>query len=264
MGKRTALSAAEMAYIGDRWDRLLLWQSGELRMERNESSRLHRFLAAQEQANVFRVNGLPGDREFYGVSAEDADDPIYSAQSFLLVHDWSAAFGEAMDGVVNQDLNQPYPVCAFEMRISGVSLIGVSHTRPESWPALEVYADIGSDMWVGIDPNENVFLYASRQVQAALIAMDAQIADSELISPPDALNRKRIKLKKRPLPVYRVVRLARSGSTSGASGDGLSGRHPRLHFRRGHWRHYEDRKTWINWTLVGNPDLGFIDKHYKL
>jgi hypothetical protein len=33
---------------------------------------------------------------------------------------------------------------------------------------------------------------------------------------------------------------------------------------RGHWRHYERHKTWIKWTLVGDPDLGFVDKHYRL
>lgn len=37
-----------------------------------------------------------------------------------------------------------------------------------------------------------------------------------------------------------------------------------MHFRRGHWRHYQDHRTWIKWCLVGDPDLGFVDKHYKL
>lgn len=37
-----------------------------------------------------------------------------------------------------------------------------------------------------------------------------------------------------------------------------------LHFRRGHWRHYGEYKTWIKWMLVGDPELGFVDKMYKL
>jgi hypothetical protein len=41
-------------------------------------------------------------------------------------------------------------------------------------------------------------------------------------------------------------------------------RSPRLHFRRRHWRHFVNHKTWIKWTLVGDPDLGFIDKDYRL
>jgi hypothetical protein len=30
------------------------------------------------------------------------------------------------------------------------------------------------------------------------------------------------------------------------------------------WRHFVSHKTWIKWTLVGDPDLGFIDKEYRL
>ena len=38
----------------------------------------------------------------------------------------------------------------------------------------------------------------------------------------------------------------------------------RLHFVRGHWRRYEEHKTWIRWRLRGDPDLGFIDKSYRI
>jgi len=33
-----------------------------------------------------------------------------------------------------------------------------------------------------------------------------------------------------------------------------------------HWfdSHLEFVKTWIRWMLVGDPDLGFIDKHYRV
>lgn len=41
-------------------------------------------------------------------------------------------------------------------------------------------------------------------------------------------------------------------------------RHVRMHFRRGHWRHYQEHRTWIKWMLVGDPDLGIIEKHYRL
>lgn len=38
----------------------------------------------------------------------------------------------------------------------------------------------------------------------------------------------------------------------------------RLHFRRSHWRHYVSHKTKIPWTLVGDPNLGFVEKEYRL
>lgn len=39
---------------------------------------------------------------------------------------------------------------------------------------------------------------------------------------------------------------------------------PRLHERRGHWRNLSDgRKVWVRDCLVGNPDLGVVEKDYR-
>lgn len=40
---------------------------------------------------------------------------------------------------------------------------------------------------------------------------------------------------------------------------------PRLHERRGHWRTIADgRKVWVRDCLVGDPDLGVVEKDYLL
>ena len=40
---------------------------------------------------------------------------------------------------------------------------------------------------------------------------------------------------------------------------------PRLHERRGHWRTLADgRKVWVRDCLVGNPDLGVVEKDYRV
>jgi hypothetical protein len=40
---------------------------------------------------------------------------------------------------------------------------------------------------------------------------------------------------------------------------------PRLHERRGHWRTIAGgRKVWVRDCLVGNPDLGVVEKDYKI
>lgn len=40
---------------------------------------------------------------------------------------------------------------------------------------------------------------------------------------------------------------------------------PRLHERRGHWRNLSDgRKVWVRDCLVGNPDLGVVEKDYRV
>lgn len=75
------------------------------------------------------------------------------------------------------------------------------------------------------------------------------------------------------------VSLARRNRRAYGGNGQDTGVHYRLHFRRGHWSHYSNpgageiqftdegylrSKSWINWMLVGDPDPGFVDKHYKL
>lgn len=51
------------------------------------------------------------------------------------------------------------------------------------------------------------------------------------------------------------------------AGVALGGTHasPRLHERRGHWSKLEGgRQVWVRDCLVGNPDLGVVEKDYKL
>lgn len=73
---------------------------------------------------------------------------------------------------------------------------------------------------------------------------------------------------KMPLYDYHVVSLAarkRYAARLPEPGDqDVERRHVRLHFVRGHWRHYENHKVFIKWHMRGDPDLGFIDKEYRL
>jgi hypothetical protein len=93
------------------------------------------------------------------------------------------------------------------------------------------------------------------------------------------LNKHRAKAGKTPVRSYNVVRLHRK-HTVRSECTTPTGRRVRCHYRRGHWRHYElpssgaeqvvDKdgilrsRTWINWMLVGDIDLGFVDKEYRL
>lgn len=63
---------------------------------------------------------------------------------------------------------------------------------------------------------------------------------------------------------HHVISLANRRNRPAALGGDGSSRRRRLHFRRGHWRHFETHKTWIKWMLVGDPDLGFVEKEYRL
>ena len=77
------------------------------------------------------------------------------------------------------------------------------------------------------------------------------------------VKQKRASKGKPPLTDFHIVELNRRPRAS-SSVVGTTDAKLRLHFRRGHWRHFDTHKTWINWTLVGNPDLGWIDKEYRI
>jgi hypothetical protein len=110
------------------------------------------------------------------------------------------------------------------------------------------------------------FKNAGAQIRAICIALDAEVATHTVVRAPHKLNVKRERDGKCPLFDYRVVSLSRRSRALGMprSTLGQTPTRKRLHFRRGHWRHYAEFKTWVRWTLVGNPELGFIDHEYRL
>ncbi len=107
--------------------------------------------------------------------------------------------------------------------------------------------------------------FVGSQIRALSIALDAEVAIKEVTRAPNKLNRVREKAERVPVPNHYVVSLAKRSRAApmAVSHEGEHGKR-RLHFRRGHWRHFETHKTWIRWMLVGNPDLGFVDKEYRV
>lgn len=113
-----------------------------------------------------------------------------------------------------------------------------------------------------------LYTLIDRQVRAVGVALDAQVAVRTAVRMPYKSNQPpKGPAKPKPFYSYHTVSLARRGARLEArEDDGLQvpGPKRRLHFRRAHWRHFDGWKTKVNWTLVGDPDLGFVDKHYKL
>jgi hypothetical protein len=141
---------------------------------------------------------------------------------------------------------------------------------PKRWVTIGrfVAGDIGGVFCDNIPNQERAKPLADmllQQVRASCVGMDAKVIETEVVRAPEKLNKAWVKRGRAPLVDYHTLDLTRrrrSASTLPTE----SGTHatPRCHFRRGHWRHYANFKTWIRWTLVGDPDLGFVDKHYKL
>lgn len=100
--------------------------------------------------------------------------------------------------------------------------------------------------------------------------------ETDLITPSPKLNKKREATGKLPMYEYKVLKIAQDRHHNAPQRTGATGGHasPRQHVRRGHIRHIganpkrsdETKRLgytkWINQMLVGDPDLGRIEKDY--
>lgn len=216
-------------------------------------------------------------------------DLIPSAEKFVLQHDWARAFKGA-ENFEAGEVRWPYNILCWDFRLSGMNIAVVQH-EPEYHPLQEpgpsvllpffetTFGWALGPMWfrspgddrVQTTPqiDEEIALLdigdlVVEQTRAAMIVLEAKVAVTELIRAPSALNKRREKQGKTPLADYHVLVLNPRRVDRHSATVSTDRRRPRMHFRRGHWRHYEDHQTYIEWTLVGDPDLGFVDKEYRL
>jgi hypothetical protein len=261
------------------------WLAKPMVMQKPQGSAWHKIQDATRRKEVFSLkpNGA-------GLGKASVKGDYSKANVFVIEHDWAAAF-EGSEGYEDTEVRLPYGLCVFELRLSGrrvCTVVGEDR-------AGVVFVSGSKDRWVAIGPPHTDAVLRpliSTQVAAICIALDAKVAETNVERAPSKLNQARAKKGLSPLKDYHVVSLLRrsrpAGPRSGAGGE--TGRRVRLHFRRGHWRRYGEEaatcthawgdpdpsgrrycrhdcgmwRTWVNWMLVGNPDLGFIDKHYKL
>lgn len=230
-------------------------EKAELVLEQNDCSRLHLF---KEAIAKTRIIGTDGPIETNNISGS-------LQHTFVVKHDWAKAF-ESASGI-DDSVKLPYEICCFEFRFSGKTFIALACDDATSVQKVRFTLFVQSGnywyAWSGKKMDDAVTVFAWTQIRAICIALDAEVATHEVVRAPHKLNEKRVKSGKAPLSDYHVVDLAKRHRVENAL-HGHTDRKVRLHFRRGHWRHYEDHKTWIKWMLVGDPDLGFINKRYSL
>lgn len=250
---------------------LVDWLEKPLKLERceNPSFRLMR-KAVADGKSIYMAKDLEGQ-----MPAVDFEKEIFRFAEILTVeHDWARAFSSAE--LKNENVRLPYDVCAFEFRFSGRPVI-VLATQFES-EVVFTPAMLGLETWCipdyvvpisgysfdyAHDGMLTLFEAISAQIIAICVALDAQVARSTLVREPYTAENRGSNAFHATRP-YHTISLANRPLRPLEAAGGHSGRRVRLHFRRGHWRHFDDHKTWINWMLVGDPDLGFVEKHYRL
>ena len=187
-----------------------------------------------------------------------------SAQVFIVEHNWRAAFQNA--GLADEELKCPALWSLFEFRINNIPLCFMAMDGDPLSRGI-LYARAASN-WIGMALKAVPALapIIEENVRAILVALDAKVADTEIVRAPYKINR--VREAKGRLPIYDYHRVKLANRTRPAPRLEAVEPHEytrrRLHFRRGHWRHFDNHKTWINWMLVGDPDLGFVDKEYRL
>lgn len=202
-------------------------------------------------------------------------------QSFVVEHDWYAAFVGTPDFDGDEFPPLPFEKCCFEFIINSVRVLAFVGTSEDGIG--NSFLSVGyKGHWYGMQSNwetgklvpgsgvfdtfsnTNLIQFIRGQIRAVCIMLDAEVAVREVRRVSEKLNRARVRLGKTPLKDFHVVSLARKfrADLPGTRGEAEHAR-KRCHWRRGHWRHYADHKTWIKWMLVGDPALGFVEKEYR-
>lgn len=249
--KRNDFMSEYMRTLGD-------WFDSEAKIERPTAPHFRDLRRSVADGDVVYING---EIEAEVPSLEYEKEVFRFAQVMVVEHDWASAFANA--NMNDSPVRLPYDLCAFEFQYGGVPVIVFATQIGDEIFICNFYKWQGK--WAVPSDCQPMNMTdaagdMSKQIRAVCIALDAQIAYSEVRREPHTGPQVRNTL---PLRDYNVVSLvSRKKAIPAASNP--SGKRVRLHFRRGHWRHLDGHKTWIKWMLVGDPDLGFVDKHYRL
>lgn len=236
----------------------------------------HKAATAMIDGNIILPTSAPGHEVGFL-------QPNLSPSIFVVQHDWAAAFENAKD-FADGEFQMPYDHVVFEFRISGrrVGCSIAKHGEDDLSCALFIETSAGWALGAGYyikggnwnyytdkeDMCAPILNLCRAQIRAVFIALEAEVVVTEVVRAPHRLNRKRERAGKLPVFDHHVVCLAnrrRYLPRDAQPGDiEDEQRHRRLHFVRGHWRNYLNHRVWIKWHLRGDPDLGFVEKHYKL
>lgn len=262
------------------------------RLEKPQGSSLHHFMEYDRELERIMdqaLQGVAGSPAQMTLGREMYD----GLQPFVIEHDWAGAVD--IKNLKNPEWVLPFDYTCFEFRIDGCRVLAL-FKQIEMQITCEMLAVGAKKHWSIANASYRVYGdtvevqtrvrnvdamreeyqglmdFVLKQVLAVSIMLDADVAVRETMRTSGTLNEKRRKLGRAPLRDHHVVRLSRRSRPSPMPDDHVAttGTRRRLHFRRGHWRHFRGEddvvtsRTWINWCLVGDPDLGFVEKEYRL
>jgi len=264
-------------------------------LSRPQVSRAHKFFEVLRECAAYHVKNSSDLASAWVELVDRVKHPDLAV--VLIEHDWTAAVDLNPDDYKTDasaiEFRLPSANCLFEFTLNGTHVVWwrsrdlvvySSKTGDGYFTTLFPYDGDPDSEHFGVnfcDPqnlnepgsfinatNESrnaLIKFLDRQVASACIVLDAEVAYKEVIRAPHKLNATRSKKGRLPLLSYHVIKLTKQKHALPAEKDaGASSRRHRMHFVRGHWRHFEQHKTWVKWHVRGNPDLGRIEKEYRL
>jgi len=237
--------------------------------------------ALRDQDDVFSAHELIAE-----VPIQSFEDVFEGSEIFRVEHDWFKAIRKANE-FESGSFRLPFEACIFEFQVSRKPVIAmclnyaadeanneiVMHLAVESFfgwfLSHNLYRHNGSG-WevlqgghsIKDDKLEHLVELVGNQIRSACIALDADVAATTLVRQPYVGATR--DTTERPAYEFYTISIASRTRAEALQAHGATKSTKRLHFRRGHWRHFTASKTWVRWCLVGNPELGFIDKQYRL
>jgi hypothetical protein len=214
-----------------------------------------------EANNASRIHKIAESGEVFSEDNKGRFEAV-ADHTFVVKHNWLAVLGDTNPELDEWEL--PFDTCFFEFRVSGYTFVVYADNGPPK--SFRVLAEASSDYWVTISEDYPVFKFLVDQIAAACVVLEAEVATKEVVRQPDALQAKRIKTGKPPMLDYHVIDLSRKRLRISNPTDPQDppSHQKRLHFCRAHDRHLPSHTVRIPWCLKGNPELGFVDKLYKL
>lgn len=240
-------------------------------IQKNEAPRAHRAAEAMLKNEFY-----PLSHPFKEEQRKMLVDLFTKVPSIVVRHNWMQAIGEDLRETANEviSISLPFPTVLFEFMVHGKCIIVAASEQEDGSTHMFMYIEFEKNKWLACahddDMLADIYNPLRRQVEAICVALSVEIAGTEEIQQPEALNRKRLKNNKLPLRSYHVVDLSKRFQDKKMRKSGVKtdsdGPKVRLHWRRKHWRHFKNGhpSIVIEWMLVGNIDLGFIEKHYLM
>lgn len=239
----------------------------------------YRVLASERNGELFiNRNDIPAADEGLGAVFRgpwDHRQRLLDAVPFVVTQAYSGLFNP--DDIDQGEFRLPYDSCFFQFKVGGrdtgalvwqdaacirLAVIGTSL----GWHATSVTLCFRDGAWLYENPDaatpRGTAPRLGREVQAISILLDAEVAETEVVRAPHQLNKARLRKGRVPLNSYRTIDLSRRRRTDPVGGGGRGG--PRLHFRRGHWRHFDGWKTWVRWCVAGDPEKGAVVSDYRV